>query len=139
MDKLNLVNLAAGIAEDAHHLQFRRDGATPYITHPAAVVALLAGESDEVLATAWLHDVLEDTPIGYHDLRMAGIPREVREAVVALTKDSKHGEYQEYLERVKRNEIARKVKIADMRHNLSCSPTNKQIEKYTKGIEFLTT
>jgi len=35
---------------------------------------------------------------------------------------------------VKENEIARKVKVADMLHNLSDEPTKKQILKYAQGL-----
>jgi len=38
---------------------------------------------------------------------------------------------------VKCNELARKVKIADMLSNLADNPTDKQIKKYAKGLLFL--
>ena len=49
----------------AHGRQTRKDGRTPYLVHPVAVLRLLVTrlgiEDPEVLATALLHDVLEDT------------------------------------------------------------------------------
>jgi hypothetical protein len=60
-NECGVVLLAEQIARKAHVNQFRRDGVTPYITHPEAVVKKLGTESDDVLAVAWLHDVLEDT------------------------------------------------------------------------------
>ncbi len=126
------------IARKAHAGQYRRDGHTPYINHPAAVARKLSGESAEVIATAWLHDVLEDTAETAETLRAAGVPDSVINAVEVLTK-SKDVSYDEYLSGVRQNWIARKVKVADMLHNLSDNPTDKQIVKYAKGLLFLVT
>lgn len=45
--------------------QVRKYTGEPYINHPAAVVALLrtVPHTEEMLAAAWLHDVVEDTPV----------------------------------------------------------------------------
>jgi len=124
--------LAEQIARKAHAGQFRRDGSTPYITHPAAVVEKLRAEDDETTATAWLHDVLEDTSETAETLHAAGVPERVIRAVLVLTK---RGEpYAAYLDGVKRNPIACKVKVADMLHNLSDSSTERQIVKYARGL-----
>lgn len=131
-----LIETAKRIAQRAHSGQFRRDGSTPYISHPAAVAQRLASESQEVIAAAWLHDVLEDTTETTTTLLEAGIPIEVVSAVEALTK-SKGVPYRHYLEGVKKDPIARKVKIADMISNLADTPTEKQIEKYARGLLFL--
>lgn len=131
--KESIIDLARRIATQAHYGQHRRDGATPYIKHPAAVAEKLSGESDDVVAAAWLHDVLEDTETKVEDLETAGIPSAIIEAVQVLTKQRDIG-YGEYLRRVKQNEIARKVKIADMLHNLSDAPTEKQVVKYARGL-----
>lgn len=42
----------------------------PYVNHPARVAAMLAGLGfpDEVVAAAFLHDVVEDTPVTNADL-----------------------------------------------------------------------
>jgi hypothetical protein len=48
---------------------------------------------------------------------------------------SMNGEIDEdYLKKVKENKISCKVKITDMLHNLSCNPTQKQVNKYLKGL-----
>jgi (p)ppGpp synthase/HD superfamily hydrolase len=128
-----VIELAEQIAREAHAGQFRRDGVTPYIEHPKAVANRLSHDSEEVISTAWLHDVLEDTRETAESLRDWGMPEVVVEAVVAMTK--RDGEtYHEYLERVKRNSIARKVKVADMLHNLSDNPTGSQVSKYSRGL-----
>ena len=60
------------LADFAHYGQFRNDGVTPYITHPAAVSLLVADycaeykvdfDPSEAIATALLHDVVEDTDV----------------------------------------------------------------------------
>ena len=130
-----IVEIAELVAAKHHAGQFRRDMVTPYITHPAAVARLLRGEGEEMIATAWLHDVMEDCGETYATLSAAGIPAKVIEAVSTLTKGCES--YPDYLDFVKGNEICRRVKIADMLHNLSSSPTASQVEKYTHGIMFL--
>lgn len=62
---------AKEVCELAHAGQ-TRDGGSDYATHPHAVAELLRehGIDDEsVLATAYLHDVLEDTSFGEDKLR----------------------------------------------------------------------
>jgi len=132
-----LILSARQIASRAHSGQQRRDGWTPYINHPVAVAAKLAGESSVVIATALLHDVLEDTAETAESLRAAGIPESVVHAVEVLTKTDGVA-YDDYLRGVRQNWIARKVKVADMLHNLSDTPTEKQIRKYARGLLILT-
>lgn len=128
----DLIELARTIATQAHDGQFRRDGVTPYIKHPAAV-ASRAPKAPASQAAAWLHDVLEDTELSRDDLIAQGIPEDVVVAVEALTKQDDLS-YEENLQRVAANELARGVKIADMLSNLADSPTKNQIRKYAHGL-----
>ena len=86
-----------------------------------------------MIATAWLHDVLEDTDETPETLRAASLPDSVIHAVEVLTK-TKGVSYDDYLCGVRRNWVARKVKVADILHNLSDAPTERQIIKYAKGL-----
>jgi (p)ppGpp synthase/HD superfamily hydrolase len=131
-----LIETAMDMAVKAHSGQFRRDGITPYINHPETVVKMLGNQPRDVIATGWLHDVLEDSEFTTDDMRKLNIPDTVINAVSILT-HKKDQSYQSYLNDVKKNEIARRVKIADMCHNLSCNPTKKQIERYQEGLKFL--
>lgn len=133
---MNILLLAEQIATRAHYGQYRRDGVTEYITHPAAIVKRLSNEDDDIKAIAWLHDVLEDTRVTENMLRKEGIPEHIIKAVKLLTKP-KHQSYEFYLERIRLNPMARQVKIQDMLHNLSDSPTTKQILKYANGLLML--
>jgi (p)ppGpp synthase/HD superfamily hydrolase len=132
---MNPIDEIKSIAQEAHAGQFRRDAVTPYIEHPKAVVTRV-GSDEKAQMVAWLHDVLEDTEETAESLRSRGVPAEVIEAVELMTHPS--GEpYQQYLERIKTNELAKKVKIADMLANLSDSPTERQIKEYARGLLFL--
>jgi (p)ppGpp synthase/HD superfamily hydrolase len=131
-----LEQTAERIATSAHLGQFRNDGTTPYIHHCAAVASRLRGEGAdaETLAVAWLHDVLEDCPDWTEDRLLGeGIPEHLIEAVKAITKREGE-EFQDYIERVKGNALASKVKVADMFCNLSDSPSQKQMLKYSAGL-----
>lgn len=132
-----IVRRAAEFATLAHQGQFRRDGVTPYIVHPKAVAARVQG--DEIAeAIAWLHDVLEDTRFTIDDMERAQIPAEVIRRVVLLTKQS-GVEYENYLSAIKKDPVAKKVKLADMLCNLGDNPTEKQMVKYAKGMLALLT
>lgn len=133
-DALELLDHCASIATDAHKDQYRRDGLTPYIDHPRSVVRRLTTVDEKCVG--WLHDVLEDTNLTAKDLLTAGVPSHIVDGVIYITK-RKSESLQEYYVGVKHNALSTKVKIQDMLHNLSDSPTEKQIIKYSKGLLFL--
>lgn len=127
-----LVEKAREIATIAHEGQFRRDGTTPYINHPEAVVQRV-GSDERLVAAAWLHDVLEDTTETRESLLKKGIPDDVVRAVERLTKSTDLS-YDQYLAEILKDAIATRVKIADMLANLADRPTEKQIRKYATGL-----
>jgi (p)ppGpp synthase/HD superfamily hydrolase len=133
---MDLITTAKNFAQMAHINQFRRDGKTPYFKHVDGVARLVTPQKPEYIATAYLHDVIEDTDYNSIDLQKIGIPKMVINAVLILTKFD-HLPYEEYLKKVKENVIARAVKIADMTYNLNDTPSIKQIEKYKKGLDYL--
>lgn len=132
MTQLELCKIVATIA---HAGQFRRDGITPYITHPEAVANLL--ENNELKCVAWLHDVLEDTKVTSKDLVSVGISQPIVKAVLCLTNRllDNYLTYIRYIKNERPDLIL--VKLADIQHNLSCSPSPHQVEKYTKALEIL--
>src|SRR5207237_8733038 len=89
---------------------------------------------------AVLHDVGEDTGVELQDLASAGYPPEVVAAVDALT----HREdelYEDYIEHVAANQVARRVKVQDVRQNLANNRRNptapgnaERIERYKKAL-----
>ena len=133
------IEIAERIAREAHAGQYRHDGITPYVTHPEEVARRLAanGECEEVVATAWLHDVLEDCK-GWTWQRMEqeGISPKVTGAVLALTRN-RDADYELYVIALGPNEIARRVKIQDIIHNLGSRPNPKSIRKYLNTLDYL--
>lgn len=134
---VSLVNKVRCIAIEAHNGQYRRDGKTPYFEHVLKVAKRVEHLGDDYICTAYLHDVIEDTSITKDYLLEQGIPAKIVDAVVTLTKTD-HIDYDDYIQNVRTNEIARAVKIADMLSNLADNPTNNQIKKYSKGLYILT-
>ena len=123
------------IAALAHQGQFRRDGVTPYIEHPKKVASFFETGTDK-WSIAWLHDVLEDTPMTFDDLREHGVNDDVLGFVEWMTHREEET-YFDYIRRIKMSEMATKIKIADIFANLSDTPTETQKERYTKALKIL--
>lgn len=121
-----LITQAEQFATQVHQNQLDKAG-QPYINHLKFVAELVANESDEVVATAWLHDSVEDTETSLKEIA-ALFGQDIAESVSAITKRSGEN-YQNYLLRVKSNDIARKVKIADLTHNMDLNRLPKITEK----------
>ena len=128
------------IAKRAHLGQVDKAG-EDYIKHPEKVASFV--ETDEEKAVAYLHDVIEDTELTLEDLHEYEFSKEVIEAVDIITK-KKGEDYRSYLNSVKKNKLAKAVKLADLRHNSDLTRltkvTEKDIErkeKYQKAIDFL--
>ena len=86
----DLVLKAASFAARAHQGQFRKDGTTPYVSHVFRVCLITRSvfniNDPKVLATALLHDTIEDTTTDYDDIAEA-FGDDVARWVGALTKD----------------------------------------------------
>lgn len=88
----SLIIRAARFAERAHAGQKRKYTDAPYILHPgrvAARAALLPNATEEVVAAAWLHDVVEDCGVTVAALMVSFGPR-VASLVAELTNTSKN-------------------------------------------------
>ena len=128
------------LAYNAHHGQVDKSG-VPYIFHPFHLAEQM--DTEEEVVTALLHDVLEDTGITVEQIKAIGIGDEVIDALLLLTHD-KSIDYMEYIERLKLNPLARKVKMADLIHNMDptrieCEndSTRRRQEKYKKAYRIL--
>ena len=139
-DLETLLALAIAIANQAHAGQLDKAG-KPYISHPLTVMAQMDTLESKIVAV--LHDAIEDSALKIEDLVKQGFPEFITDAIAAITKLD--GEpYEDYILRVKSNAIARKVKIADVTHNMDISrianPTEKdfqRLEKYKKVLQEL--
>lgn len=115
-DAIAQVALAKGIAFIAHRGQHDRSGA-PYIDHPGRIAERFDPVSEPVeAAAAWLHDVLEDSPVTPQELFEAGVMPDVIEVVQLLTR-TREVTVDEYYARIRRDPVARRVKLADIDDN----------------------
>ncbi|MDU7496736.1 HD domain-containing protein [Sneathia sanguinegens] len=137
---MNKYELALKIATEAHKGQVDKAG-VPYINHPLTVASLVDTEEEKIVAL--LHDTIEDTNITEQDLLNYGFSNKIVEAVKLLT-HNKNVPYMDYVAKIKDNELARKVKIADLTHNSDLSrlkeiteKDKKRYEKYQKALLYL--
>lgn len=108
-----LTKRAMAICFDVHKNQHDKSG-LPYVFHPFHLAEQM--ETEYEICVALLHDVIEDSHHTLDELSRAGFPSEVVRAVRALTRDP-YMHYLDYVAQVRRNPIARRVKLADLNHN----------------------
>lgn len=131
---------AMRICFEAHKNQTDKSG-LPYAFHPFHVAEHMPDEKTTIVAL--LHDVIEDTTYTLDDLRTMGFSKEVLNALALMTHDESVP-YMEYVVRLSKNEIARTVKLADLRHNSDLTrldkiddKARKRAEKYKDAIRLL--
>lgn len=107
------VTIAKTIAIIAHAGQTDKAG-DPYINHPERVAGRMTGPTH--VATAWLHDVLEDTAVTESDLLLSGVEPRIIRAVRMLTRRPDVSP-EDYYAGVRANSIARAVKLGDIEDN----------------------
>lgn len=124
------------IARMAHLTQTDKAG-LPYILHPIAVAEKM-GDDEKAITVAFLHDVVEDTPITLTDLKKAGFPDEVIQAIGLLTRKG-DCTYMEYIGEIKKSQLATKVKLGDLYHHLEHKKAipDSLIKRYQKAIKKL--
>lgn len=133
---------AIKIAFDAHNGQYDKSG-LPYILHPIHLAEQMTDETSIIVAL--LHDVVEDSNYTLEELSKYGLGKEKEEVIetLRLLTHDKSVPYMDYIEAIKSNPIARKVKIADLKHNSDLTrlkPTKvdlKRVEKYKQALEIL--
>jgi (p)ppGpp synthase/HD superfamily hydrolase len=135
-----MTKAALRICFDAHKDQVDKSG-MPYVFHPFHVAEQM--ETEDEVCVALLHDVVEDTATTLDDIRAAGIGEEAVAAIAAMTHDPSVT-YADYIATVARNPLARKVKVADLRHNSDKSrldePTDRdlaRLERYAEALRML--
>lgn len=138
-----MTNRALRLAYEAHQGQTDKSG-QPYIFHPYHLAEQM---TDEISAcVALLHDVVEDTDVTFAELEQI-FPKAVTDALRLLTHEI-GTDYFEYIRAIKKDPVAKKVKLADLAHNsdetrfAGCgSVTEAQLarwrEKYSRAKEIL--
>ena len=135
-----LTKKAMKIAFEAHKNQSDKNG-IPYIYHPVHLAEQM--DCEDSICVALLHDVVEDTSMTFEELQAEGFSKEIIEALKLLTHDDAVP-YLEYVKKIKKNPIATKVKLADLRHNSDLTRLDevnakalKRVEKYKDAIKIL--
>ncbi len=141
---LTRIRAAYDMAKRAHEGQLRKDG-SPYVTHcvAAADISVDLGLDEDSICAALLHDVIEDTGYTLEDLAAMGFPQRVTQPLALLThRDSVP--YLEYVAEIKKDPVARAVKLADLRHNSDLSRLDtvdekalERVAKYKEAIALL--
>lgn len=137
-----LFDKAISIATKAHEGQKDKAG-TPYLLHVLRV--MLSVEKMDEKIVALLHDVVEDSETTIEELAKEGFPKKILKAVELLTKtDNKP--YEGYIQEIKKNELARVVKLADLKDNMNVSRLKTltendklRIKKYRASYKLLNT
>lgn len=125
-----LVKKASLIAFEAHKNDFDKGG-YPYVMHPFYLAFQM--DDENAVCVALLHDVIEDhgDKYSFESLRQDGFNEDVLSALKLLTHDPTTP-YMDYIEAIGKNELARRIKIADLKHNLDSSRLDEK--GYYKGI-----
>jgi len=116
---MSQIDIARAIATIAHRGQVDKAG-NPYIDHPRRVARLVEQHSENTIAAAWLHDVLEDTDVTAEDLLAAGVHPEIVGNVELLTR-RKDIRPDEYYADITQSYAAKRVKLADIADNTDLS------------------
>ena len=115
-----IIDTAKDIATRAYFGTFRKGNNKPYIVHPAAVAKLVShnGGTEEMIAAAWCHDVMEDCPDFIKEVNNK-LPTYVVELIDELTKPV-HLDKNIWLKKMTEASIdAFVIKMADRLDNLS--------------------
>ena len=121
----HLIDTALELALTAHKGQKDKSGKV-YVLHPIRL--MFRFDDSEAQLAALLHDSVEDSALEFEDLRKAGIPEEVIQAVDALSRREDES-YDDYLDRLEKNPLAVRVKLADLEDNLDLKRLNSIQEK----------
>ena len=139
---MSTLGKAIEIATEAHQGQFDKAG-RDYIGHPLRVMEM--GKTEEEKIVGVLHDVIEDTDWTFEKLAEEGFSDEVIAALRCVTKISENENYDDFIDRVKKNPLAVAVKINDLTDNMDIrrlpylsDKDVKRLKKYLKAYKRLT-
>jgi len=146
----SLLQKAIDLAVRAHRDSEDPPG-EPYIIHPMRVMLKVsqtedAHQDEQLRCVAILHDTLERTDLKVDDLKEAGMPKEVVQAVRLLTHDDDVS-FSDYVIKLRPDRLARAVKIADLMDNADLrhvtfrpekNKDRKRVIRYAASYKFLT-
>ena len=139
---MSTLERAIQIAIEAHKGQFDKAG-REYIGHPIRVMEMGKTEDEKIVGV--LHDVIEDSDWTFERLEAEGFSQEVINALRCVTKTSENENYDDFIDRVKKNPLAASVKINDLTDNMDIrrlpylsDKDVKRLKKYLKAYKRLT-
>ncbi len=91
-------------------------------------------QNDNERIVGVLHDVIEDTHWTFEDLEKEGFSKEIIDALKCVTKTSDVEDYEEFINRVKINPLAIKVKLNDLRDNMDIRRMPEVLESDLKRL-----
>ncbi len=110
-----------------------------YIFHPLAVSFGVKTKDAKIVAL--LHDVLEDSNYTIEDLNFL---TEKQKCSLDLLTHKKDESYFDYIEKIKSDDIAKQVKLSDLKHNSNLKRLKniteedlERVKKYKKAMEIL--
>ena len=138
---MSTLQRAIEIATLAHQGQVDKSG-NDYIGHPLRVMEMGKTEDERIVGV--LHDVVEDTGWTFEALQAEGFSQEVIDALRCVTKLSENENYDDFIERVRKNPLAVAVKINDLTDNMDIrrlpylsDKDVKRLKKYLKAYKKL--
>ena len=138
---MSTLERAIEIATEAHKGQYDKAG-NDYIGHPLRVMDMGRTEKEKIVGV--LHDVVEDTEWTFAQLAAEGFSQEVIDALQCVTKLSENENYDDFIERVKKNPLATAVKVNDLSDNMDIrrlpylsDKDVKRLKKYLKAYKKL--
>ena len=139
---MSTLQRAIDIATEAHKGQLDKAG-REYIGHPLRVMEMGTTENEMIVGV--LHDVVEDSDWTFEALEAEGFSQEIIAALKCVTKLSENENYEDFIERVKKNPLAVAVKINDLTDNMDIrrlpylsDKDVKRLKKYLKAYKRLT-
>jgi hypothetical protein len=103
------------------------------------------GRTEDEKIVGVLHDIVEDTDWTFEALEEEGFSKEIIDALRCVTKLSENENYDDFIERVKKNPLAVAVKINDLTDNMDIrrlpylsDKDVKRLKKYPKAYKRLT-
>ena len=149
-----IVQSAANIASQLHRGQKDKAGVDYFTGHLSAVAKM--GNTWQEQVVGYLHDASEDTPNSVEDVLnlldekletpLTEADREELATALRLLNHHLAPDRETYIQRIKSNALATKVKLHDLTHNMDLSripnPTQKdyeRVERYKKEYDYLST
>lgn len=140
-----LANIDDALRLVVHHFHGVKDkDGEPYVMHCLRVMMGVADPMGQMVGL--MHDLIEDTEVTLEELRQLGFADEIITAVDLVTHQAADS-YANYVVRIKQNDLARQVKLSDLRDNTAMGRVlyrdgqtdddAKRIQRYVLSYQYL--